>query len=348
MHSIDTAVLSHDTEPRSLLGLGVGSGMVFLLLLLTSLGVAAILIFTNGNFFASSALVAIVTAVIVTAYRIDYGFILFVGAVLIFDQFSIPGADPVTLKVAYFRNLKEIPYLPSFGAAVMNPVELHLFLLFFVWFVVASMNKQFRPTHVLFSWGAIVFFVGVLGFLVYGLQKGGEPLPALWEVRALFYLGIVYFFTPQVIRTREEVHALMWVCIGAIAFKALQGLARYIAFGFSTFGFPTLTNHEDPVFIVTLVVFLFALVIFNAETRQKWALLLLLLPMIMGFYVAQRRAAYAAIVPTFVAFVAALPRKERWVFVKTVFPVVTILALYVTIFWESESRLAGPVRLVKT
>lgn len=338
------------TDNGSFPSLEMGTlGKFFLaVFLMTSLTVAFILLATDGNMFAPFAFVAATGMVLVTIYRVDWGFMFLVGFVLVFDQFRIPGAEPITLKVAYFRNIKEIPYVPSFAAAVINPLELHLLLLLFVWFVVAAVKKELKPVPVLVSTPAILFFVGMLGFLAYGLQQGGEVLPALWEVRALFYFGIVYFFTPQVIRTKEQIHALLWICIAAISIKAFQGLARFVAFGFSTAGFPTLTNHEDPVFMLSLIVFLFALVVVNSDTNQRWALLFLLLPLLLGFYVAQRRAAYAAIAPAFACLIAALPRRERWVFIKTVFPILAAVALYVFIFWESESRLAAPVRLVKT
>jgi hypothetical protein len=183
---------------------------------------------------------------------------------------------------------------------------------------------------------------------MYGLRRGGDVFPALWEVRALFYMGILYAFVPQIIRTKEQMSGLIWVCIAAISIKAFQGIARFASLGFNFGGLPTLTNHEDPVFMLDLIVLLFGFVLFNAKTRQRTALLWLLLPLVMGFYIGQRRAAYAALVPTFAAFMAVVPGKLQKAFLKIVVPVVAVLAIYCAVFWNSESRLASPVRLVKT
>ncbi len=316
--------------------------------LLCSCIIALVVIMTNGNVFAGGALVATLTAVLVTLYRLDLGFFLFVGAVLTFDQFYIPGFDPLTFKTGYFRNLKEIPYLPSFSAGVVNPLELHLLMLILAWFFVLGIRKELHP-RVSPAWGAaVLFFFGMICSFIYGIQRGGDLLVALWEVRALFYLGIMFFFVPQIIQTKEQIHALFWVCIAAISFKAFQGVLRFALLGFSSRGIATLTNHEDPLFILSLVMFLFGLAMFNARDRQRTALIVLLLPLLLGFFVAQRRAVYAAIVPSFAIFIVLLSMKDRISFFKAILPVAGLLAIYVGVFWNSESRWGSPVRLVKS
>ncbi|HEY6952536.1 MAG TPA: O-antigen ligase family protein [Bacteroidota bacterium] len=330
------------------LGGSVRDGMALSVMLVASFAVSAVLVATDGNMFAGAALLGAIVVLCLTLYRIEWGLYLFVGFVLTFDQFDIPGFDPITLKVAYFHNLKEIPYLPSIGAAVLNPLECQLLLLLLVWFVVTFMRKHSRLTRVP-GWGAaLVFFFGVVAFLIYGLRQGGEFLPALWEVRALFYFGILYFFVPQIIKKKEDVRAFFWVCTTAIAFKAFQADYRFVRMGFSTRGLATLTNHEDPLFILSLVVFLFGLVLFEARSKQKWALIALLLPFVIAFYVGQRRAAYAAIVPMMLVLVMLLPQKQRWMLVKNGFVIFIVVVLYAVVFWDSESRIASPLKLIKT
>jgi hypothetical protein len=324
----------------------------FLTLVLVSIitaGTSFILVETYGNIFAAVACLMGGIIIILSCYRLEWGFYFFIGMVLLFDQFPIPGFEPFTYDVLYFRNLKEITYLPTkLSEAVVNPLELQLVLLLAIWFVVACFKRNLKIVRVPMWGSAAVFFLGLIGSLAYGLRRGGDLLPALWEVRALFYLGILYVFVPQIIRTKKQVHILISVCIGAISFKAFQGIARYASLGFTFAGLPTLTNHEDPVFIFDLILLLFGLVLFEAKTKQRTVLLWLLLPLIMGFYAGQRRATYAAIVPAIAVFIAVVPQKQRKVFLKTMTPVAAGLALYCAIFWNSESRLASPVRLVKT
>ena len=313
-----------------------------------SCAVAAVIHATNGSIVTGFGLVLALGLLLLTIYRIEWSLFLLIGMVLLFDQDRIPGFRPFTYVAKYFVNLKEHPYLPQFDAGVTNLVELHIFLLLLVWLVVfaAQRPKPLTPVPV---WGAaILCFGGIVFFFIHGLRIGGEFLPAVWEVRALIYLGFFYWFVPQLVRTKEHVKTLVWVFIGVITFKALQGVARFWALGLTFGGYPTLTNHEDPVFVTTLVILLLGLVLFQVRTPQLTALLWLLLPLLAGFYAGQRRTAYAGMAISFIAFVILLPKAERWALIRIFLPIVFIGAVYCAVFWESESRWASPVRLIKT
>ena len=337
---------SHSAELLSLPGPETGRISIYLLVACCSVGVAVILVATYGNILTSAFFLAAIGTLLLTFYRLDWSFFLLIGMVLIFDQFLIPGFEPYTFEVYYFRNLKEMPYLPNFDWAVVNVLELHLVLLLFIWVVLIAVKKNVMLSRVP-SWGpAIIFFFWLAVSFVSGMTQGGAFLPALWEMRALCYLGLMYFFVPQIVQTKKQLQTFFWVCIGAISFKAFQGIARFIDLGFSFQGQRTLTNHEDPVFFVTLMVLLLALVLFKAQSRQQRVLLWLLFPLIIGFIVAQRRGAYGAAFVSFVTLLVLLPTKERWMYLKGLLPAIVIIGLYTAIFWNSNSVLASPVRRV--
>lgn len=330
------------------LGLDVETILIASLAVLGSALVALIVLMTNGSLLAGAACLAGITVLLITYYRLDWSVYLFIGVVLVFDQFHIPGFEPLTFKAAYFRNIKEIPYFPQVSSAVVNPLEIHLLLLLLMWFVIVCVKKNVVVTHVL-VWGvALVFYLGLIGSFVYGLKRGGDFLPALWEIRALFYLGWVYFFIPQIIRTKEQLQTLLGVCIAAIAFKAFQGIARFVRLGLSFQGFPTLTNHEDPLFILTLIVFLIGLLLYQSQHCHRQILLGLLFPLLLGFFVAQRRAAYAAILPMFIVIIVLVSNQARWTLLKIVFSLIVVAIAYCAVFWNSHNKLASPVRLIKT
>jgi hypothetical protein len=287
------------------------------------------------------------SVVLLTLVRVDWSLFLFLGLVLVFDQHEIPGFYPFTLAVGYFKNLKENPVLPSMSAGVINPLEIHLILMIVTWFVALGI-KRLRVQRPAMLGGALVFFLWILGSLIYGLRSGGDFLPALWEVRALAYLAVLYCFVPQVVQTKEQMRALMWVAIAAISIKALQGIYRFARLGFSYQGFATLTNHEDPVFIVTLVALVMGLILFRVRGAQRSALLVLLIPLLAGFVVGQRRAAYASGLISMASFIVVLPRSQQWTFLKAFFPIVGTLAIYCALMWESDSKWASPVRLIKS
>lgn len=307
-----------------------------------------VLLLTYGNVFASAAVLGVVGLIIVTFYSIEYSFYLLIGEVLVFDQFSIPGFTPYTLKVEFFRNLKGISYLPHFGAGVLNPLELHLLLIIVCWFFLISLDSN-RKVKGAPAWGtAVIFFGWIIYSFIHGMQSGGKFLTALWEVRALFYLGIMYFLVPQIIQSRRQVKIFIWVCIFGITIKALQGIMRFAMLGFSFHGLQTLTNHEDPVFMNTLFILMFGLTLYKSESKQKMALWLLFFPLLIGFFTGQRRAAYASIMVCSVGAFLLQAGNYRWLLLKILFPAVLILAVYGIAGWKSQSTWAEPVQMIKS
>jgi hypothetical protein len=319
-----------------------------LLLVLLPVVVAGILVATYGDLSASFGFILLLLVIGGSLYRIEWGFYVFIGAVLALDQFPIPGIETITSKIPYFQNLKEISGLQTVSFAVVSPLELHFFFIFLLWIVLLAVKKDIVVNHVPVWWSALLFFCAIMIPLIYGMWVGGDFLVALWEIRALIYFLVLYFFVPQIIQTRRQVEILMWVVIAAISFKALQGCQRFIEFGFSFAGLPTLTNHEDPVFIGTLFIFLFGLSLFGVLTKQRRILKWLVLPLILGFVVGQRRAAYGAFIASTIAFLVLVPKKKLLKYVKFIVPAVFVFLIYLAVFWNSEGRLGSPIKLLKT
>ncbi|MEX2396284.1 MAG: hypothetical protein WD491_04620, partial [Balneolales bacterium] len=310
--------------------------------------VIAIFIFTDGNVLFAGAVVLSFALVVLTFYRLEYSFMVLVGCVLLFDQYHIPGFNPYTYRLDYFLNIKEISFLPSFNAGVVNPIELHFLLIFFIWFLMISIRKQFHFKFIP-VWGSLTLLsIWFLFSFVYGMRGGGDILIAMWEVRALFYLAIMYLTIPQIIQDKRHLRIFLWIIIGTIAFKTFQGLARYASLGFTTAGLPTLTNHEDPVFMVTLLVLLLCFWLYQVKDSQKTALLVMLLPLILGFVIANRRAAMGALIVSVFALIILLPRKQQWTYFKYASPAFVILLIYGVTFWNIDHKIAAPVQMVKS
>lgn len=308
----------------------------------------SIIVLTHGNIIAAGGVLIVLSLLTLTFYRIDYSFMALVACVMIFDQFHIPGFEPYTFRADYFRNLKENRFLPSIEAGVINPIEIHLLLIFFIWFLVLCIRKEydFRRIPV---WGCLILFTGWFAFsFVNGMHRGGDVLIAMWEVRALFYLAVMYLVIPQIIREKKHLKILMWIIITAIAFKAFQGTARYALLGFNMGGLPTLTNHEDPLFMVSLFILLLSFWMFGVKDKQKTILLWLLPLLLFGFLVANRRASMAALIVSLFAFFVLLPGKQQWKFFKWGFPVAVMVILYGAAFWNVDNRLSQPVQMVKS
>ncbi len=255
-----------------------------------------------------------------------------------------------SLGVEYFQNLKSLPALANVGFAVLTPMELHLLLLLGVWTVLIALRKRVLLSKVLIAPAALLFFFWLALAFVNGMRRGGDFLPALWELRALFYLGAMYFFVPQIIQTKRQLRAIMAITIAAAAFKAFQGIARFISVGFTMDGYSVFTNHEDPLFFISLFIFFLGLTLFHAKTPQRTAIKWLLLPFLLGFIVAQRRAAFGALVISVAVFLVMLPREQQIRFVKAFIPAVLVFCVYLAAFWNSDSSsgLAAPAVFIRS
>lgn len=269
-------------------------------------------------------------------------------SVMVFDQYAIPGFSTFTFDVRFFSNLKEIPYVPFFESGVISPFEIHLLFLTIALLIQASVRKDFaiKPIPV---WGAFLLFFALLIFsFANGLRGGGDFMIALWEVRALFYLCLMYVLVPQMLDTKEQVHAIFWVFIIGIAIKALQGVVKFISLGFTTGGYAVLTSHEDPVFMVTIFILLLGFLLFSTGGKQKVFLLISLLVLLLGFYVAQRRASYASFMVCISLLIVLLPTLKRITFLKFFLPVLFILLLYGGAFWNNDGTFGRPVQMIKS
>jgi hypothetical protein len=337
---------------RTFLGGGEEDARINRYLIAGSLVIAALLLAGGGSLFPSVAFIGCSAVLILTFYRIEWGFYTFVAAVLFFDQFIPPEffGSSTSLGTEYFQNLKSLPALANVSFAVFTPMELHLLLIILAWLTLIAFNKKVMLNPVPIAPAAILFFLWLGASFVNGMRRGGDFLPALWELRALFYLGIMFVFVPQVIQTKQHLRALMWITIGAAAFKAAQGLARFASVGFTMEGYSVFTNHEDPLFWISLFIFFLGLTLFGARTAQKGAIRWLLLPFIAGFIVAQRRAAFGALVISVVVFLVMLPREQQFRFLKMFVPVAAVFCVYLAVFWTSEdgSAIAAPAVFIRS
>jgi hypothetical protein len=306
-----------------------------------------VMVGTNGNLFLAFAGIAVIGLAIVSLHRIDLGFSLFVGVVLLSDVDRVPGFWPVTFTLRYFNNFNANPFMTIPGG-VISPMELHLLTLFAVWFVMVAIRKQnIRFNRVPVPFPAFILAIWIIMMFGYGLSRGGDLTWGLWQTRALFYLFILLAITPQIIQTREQLQTLLWICIGAITFKAVQGVQRFASLGFSFQGFFTLTNHDDPVYFVTLFMLLGGYLIWNVRSTQRKALLWLAPVLVLGFFAGNRRATYSSFMFTIIAFTALVGERERKIMFRLMKWSAVAGVLYLVVFWNSYGTLGNIAQQVK-
>ncbi len=346
----DMAAKGLNLFPRNSLSFQPGIAITYALIVLVAIVAGAILVLTNGNLAAALAFIAALTVVFATLYRVEWGFYLFFGMVLTFDQFlnPMPFGTPITAKFGYFMNLKQNPFLPPFAAGDMNPIEIQLALILLAWFIAISV-RRYRKIQGIPFWGfALLLFLEIFAVEFHGLHGGGSFLKSLWEIRALIYFLLLYFLVPQIIQTREQVNVVLWIFVIIISIKALQGALRFAEMGFRFDGYTVLTNHEDPMFIADLFILGIGLSQFGAKVKLRRAILWLLPILLLGFYSGQRRAAYAGFFVGLGIFIVMLTGRERLKFLRSILPILLVVTAYTIIFWNYHGRLAAPIQLVKS
>lgn len=341
---------AHDPLNRILKHVKFDVLIPYVLIVGVSIGTALVLLRSNGDILATLAFLSCIVVVVATFYRVDWGFYIFFGMVLLFDQFlnKMPFGIPITDRFGYFLNLKQNPFLPPFSAGVMNPLEIQMVMILLAWFIAISARKSTKIRGAPF-WGFAVLLLIDIGFsTARGLLSGGEFLVSLWEIRALIYFLLLYFLVPQVIQSRRQIYVLLWIFIVMVAIKALQGDWRLAALGFKFDGYSVLTNHEDPMFMADVFILLIGLTMFGVKIKQRTAILWLLPVLLLGFYAGQRRAAYAGFFIAIAMFVAMLSGKEKVRFFRKVLPLLIVVGVYTAVFWNNEGRLGEPIQLVKS
>lgn len=325
---------SHVRSFVSRFGLQRGTGMLFAGILSGSLLLSIILIRTNGSIVTGVGFVAATTIVMVTLRRLDWGFYIFLAAVLLSDNFAIPGFEPWTATLGYLITINSTR--PGLPLGVFTPMEIHLLFLISLWIVTIAVKKNVRFHPIPGGIPAILFFLWLFASVAYGSMTGGDMNRALWQIRSFFYLGILYAFVPQIIRNKDQIMNILWVIIGTLGYKAWQAAKRYIDLGYSFGEYRALAAHEDPVFLVTVFLFLFCLVFFGGPPAQRRVILWLLVPMLLGFYAANRRAAYICLLISMVFLAILVPNKAR----PRVLAVLTVCGIlfgaYLAVYWNDE------------
>lgn len=328
-----SVTLTGEQTPIAVLG-GVTSAVVLFMILEM-----------QGDLFAPFAFLAMVAIVLMAVYRLDWGLYSFVGMVLLFDNFYVPGFTPITYSAGYYWSLNAI--IPGLGIGVVSPVELHLGLLMFAWILATVVKKRevVRFSPVLPS---LFFFAWFIASLVRGALSGGDFQMGLWETRALMYLGVMIFLVPQIIRSENQVKILMWICIVVISIKALQGVFRFASLGFIFGPYRTLTNHEDAGFLVILFVLLIGSIQNDWKSLHRKALMWLLPLLLFGFYVANRRAGYVALAASIIALGILLSGEQKRKMLKYLAAFMFVFGIYLGAFWNSYGRLGVAAQVVRS
>ena len=182
------------------------------------------------------------------------------------------------------------------------------------------------------------------------MSRGGDTRAAIFEVRPLILLPLLYVLVVNVCRSRQDYRRLLLVAIAAITVQALLSL-EYL-FRLSPAARDALERLNEHGAAIGMNLVFMTLVAALAYRRVPWGFRLALfaasIPVMWVYLVGQRRAAVVGLVGGFVLFGVMLFWRQRRTFWKVV-PVVALVAIaYTGAFWNSESSAGFPAQAVKT
>lgn len=234
-------------------------------------------------------------------------------------------------------------------AIIVSPLELYVLLIAISWLFREARRGRVRLfTGDLFR-PALAFMAFLLFGLVYGIGTGGDVRIALWETRAIFYLIALLFLTSNLTETAAQANRLIWMAMAALFIKGTIGSLYYLLVlkGDLT-GVERISEHAAAMHLNTLFVLGLAAWIYKTSVTKR-AVLPLMIPFVMLGYIAmQRRAAFVTLAVAFALAVAVLYRERRRAFWLTMPGLAVLSAVYLAVFWNSQSVLAVPSQAIKS
>lgn len=248
------------------------------------------------------------------------------------------------------KNLSSGESLLYVGNAVsVSPIEIILVASVGGWLLRALSSRRSAIRRGALWRPLLVFTSFVIYGLMFGLITGGDPTAALWEVRGLLYLPVIYLLAQNVFTSVAHYRYAFLAIAVAVLIDSLMAMRYLTALGpaqrdtIDSLGEHTASLHLNAIFVL-----IFAARLFRGSSWQLRAILpLLALPTVFIYIEGQRRSAVAALIVAAVLLAAILFTLNRRKFWKIV-PIVSLIFMgYVGAFWNSASALGFPAQAVK-
>jgi hypothetical protein len=247
-----------------------------------------------------------------------------------------------------FSSPRSMLYLSD--ALPFSPLDLCLILTVVSWFLAAAGSRDWTlRTRPLLR--PMLVFSALLAFgLLWGIGRGGSLTVAMWELRPLTYLVLMYVFATHLFTRSKQYVLLAWLIALAIAIQHVFVLQFY--FGLSAAqreAMQALTEHQTSLLYTFVLILTLALWLFR---RCSWTarllLLILCVPTLWVFVLSERRAGFVALVVGFIVLGVVLAfRRTRVFFV--VLPIGLIgLAGYTAAFWNAEDGIGFGAVAIKS
>jgi O-antigen ligase len=275
-------------------------------------------------------------------------------ATILFEVFPQGISDGLFDQVPFFWNVNTIIQRRgvNFGALPINLFELT--------FLVAGFGNMVRNVYmrnVTIRVGTIIWPIAIYALMVTlntvrAFGEGQDHTIVLQEIRAQFYLIVMYLFSFNMSDPSKDIRRFAWmftICAG------IKGIAycyrRYVLLAGLPLPDQGVGSHDEAFLFCCFVALLFAAWLVKMRGSLMVWLWLLYPAIVLGNLATNRRAGTAALVvamPILVlAAIRAMPKRRTMAIVLGVM-MVTIGPAYYFTFRNSQSTIAQPARAIKS
>lgn len=253
----------------------------------------------------------------------------------------------------------EYPFLKNFSSEeswfflhnrlIFNPLETYLVAILVSWLAQDLARRRFAFRGGPLFGPLMVFIACVTVMLGYGLLRSGNANVALWEVRPIYHLALVFVLAANLIRTRRHVNVLLWTLLISIAVRGLIGVIYvYTVLGGSLADQERIGSHAMSIFFDSVFVMTIGAFLFREHLQKRLWLVLLLPPIVFSFFANQRRAGFIALGIALVMLGIVLFYTRRRLFWRVV-PVALMLGLlYMGVFWNSSNPIGFGAKALRS
>lgn len=299
----------------------------------------------TGHQLFAPASVVVLAGVVICVSKPVWGVYLTVALALLGDAAVFP-SYPFT------KNLSSPESVLYVGEGLsLSPIDMLLGSLAFGWVIRMLATRSWTLYRGRLFTPIMVFTVFVLLGLAWGVGRGGAPVVAYWEVRALLYVPVLFVLITNLLDQPKQYRTLMWVAMIVLTVNGLAALREYFSLtSVEREALDSLGEHGAAVQAAALIVFTVATWLFRkrAGFSGRWLLLLMAVPVTWAFLLSERRAAMVALFAGLALVLVVLrwhDRRRFWV----AFPIVVLaLSAYLGAFWNAPGVPGFPAQAVKS
>lgn len=233
----------------------------------------------------------------------------------------------------------------------ISPIEIYLGLTAVGWFAQMAGERRFRLEGRPVVGPMMLFIVMLTIGFVWGIGvQGGDTNVAIWELRPVLYMPVMFLLVSNLFTRSEQYTRLAVLAIVAISIQNILAFYHYLGLDeVAVEELEGLTEHAASIQYDWMFVLLIALLtVRHCTLGLRLFTAVAAAPTMVAFVLSQRRAAVVALgAGLLLYFLVLFVRQRRTFFV--LFPITVLAVLgYTLAFWNSSSGVGFGARAVKT